>query len=84
MTTTTIEWSTVRDGVPGVRATPVTELAKGDVVTNLGVVESVNRVGVFIVAAVRGTVWSLATGLGDVQSLDVVWHETAEITLDML
>ena len=58
------------------------QLSKGDIVANVGLVDTVCRSGVFVIAAVRGTVWSLATGTGDVVTRDVVWHETETVVLD--
>lgn len=60
------------------------QLKPGMIVTNLGVIDAISRVGVMVVAAIRGTVWSLATGTGDIATLDVVWHESQSVTVDVL
>jgi hypothetical protein len=49
-------------------------LKRGDIVANLGMVTRTNTVGMFTVAAIRGTDWSLATGTGDLVTRDYVWH----------
>lgn len=58
-------------------------LMVGDIVTNLGIVNAVRHEGVFIVANVRGDVWSLASGTCHTASLDVVWHQTQEVVVGM-
>lgn len=59
----------------------VSALAVGDVVTNLGVVNAVRREGVFVIANIRGDVWSLASGTCHTASLDVVWHSSQEVVV---
>ena len=60
----------------------VKDLTKGDIITNVGIVDAINFVGVFVVAKVRGTVWSLADGIGDIGYQDVVWHASQWTTID--
>lgn len=55
---------------------PVTLLDKGDEIANIGLVDGVEKIGVFIVATVRGTVWTLGTGGGQIASRDVAWHQS--------
>lgn len=69
---------------PRVQLVHAGDLEKGMVVTNMGVVEAVSANGVFTIAAIRGTVWSTASGKGDVHTLDVVWHHMEQVTIDML
>ena len=52
-------------------AVPVIRLEVGDIVTNMGRVEAINYDGAFLTASIRGTVWSLASGRGDLHNLDV-------------
>lgn len=80
--TTVIEPSTTGER-PRAFIKLASDLCIGEIVTNIGVVDAVNRVGVFVVASIRGTVWSLASGKGDIANLDVVWHETQQITVDL-
>lgn len=82
MTTTVIEPSAWTSEGPLVRSKPASTLSIGDIVTNLGVVDAVTMIGVFVVATIRGTVWSLATGKGGIASLDVIWHESQTVTVD--
>lgn len=60
---------------------PAAQLQPGDIVANIGVVDAIRRDGVFVVASIRGTVWSLATGTGDIHNLDYVWHESDTLTV---
>lgn len=60
------------------------DLEKGMVVTNIGTIDAIGTNGVFVIAAIRGTVWSTASGKGDVHTLDVVWHSSQQVTIDTL
>lgn len=86
MSSVTAEPSTTRRDEHGVQivAAPVEANAiKGGMhLTNLGVVVGVTRNGVFVTATVRGTIWNLGTGMGDIAQVDITWHETNEVAVD--
>jgi len=84
--TTVVEPSTIQKDDNGIRvlarSVMARDLRKGMIVTNIGIIDAINQVGVFVIAAVRGTVWSLADGMGDIRVLDVVWHESNQVSVD--
>lgn len=55
---------------------PVTLLDKGDEIANLGIIDGIETVGVFVVTTIRNTVWTLGTGRGTIAHRDVVWHHS--------
>jgi hypothetical protein len=69
--------------VPAIITKQAKDLAKGDLIVNLGLVDSITTIGVFVVAKVRGTEWSLADGTGDVVSRDMTWHCSEDLSIDI-
>lgn len=61
----------------------VSELRTGQILANYGEIRAINRVGVFVVVQVIGNEWSLATGIGNAQLSDVIFHETELVTIDV-
>lgn len=78
----TCEPSSSRDGKPYVYMTLASQIEKGDMVTNMGLVDGVTTDGVFVICAIRGTTWNAVTGTGAVATETVAWHVTNEVTLD--
>jgi hypothetical protein len=72
----------IEEGRPKVSAVLASDLCRHMIVTNVGVVDEVVRSGVFVTALIRGTVWSLETGTGDVFVREVTWHESQLVSVD--
>lgn len=54
-------------------------LQRGDVVPNVGVVDNVQPVGVFMVCNMRSMIWQLSTGTGDEHNFDRVFHQVDNV-----
>lgn len=73
------------DNEPNTRVVPVEELKAGDIITNIGIVDTIPlTVGVWRVITVLGTTYQLGTGRMSVGKFDVIRHVSEEVTIDLL
>lgn len=67
------------------RTVTTQEVSKGDIIANVGVVaEQPTQAGVFVIIPIRGTIWSLGVGLGDIATWDLVLHQAEDVVLTIL
>ena len=55
----------------------------GDMVANVGIVDAKNTIGVFTVLLVRGTLWTLANGRGDIVRRDLTLFSTDPVVIEV-